>query len=217
LAPRRFESFSGFDMRIVLATNNQSKLNELSALLHSWSVQVLPLSAFTTQSPAETGLSFIENAILKARFAAQASGLPAVADDSGLEVDALQGAPGIYSARYAGAGASDEENLRKLLSDLSNINATVRTARYQCALAYMRDPHDPSPLVCQSSWRGSIRLRAEGSGGFGYDPIFEIEGLALTAAQLPPQEKNRISHRGQALQCLMKLLQSEGALLPRPS
>ncbi len=206
-------------MQIVLATNNQGKLSELSVLLQSWSVEVLPLSAYTAQAPEETGLSFVENAILKARFAAQASGLPAIADDSGLEVDALNGAPGIYSARYARYGASDEENLRKLLSELSGVNAPLplRTARYQCALVYMRSAHDPSPLICQRSWRGSIRTRPEGTGGFGYDPIFEPEGRPMTAAQLPPEEKNRISHRGQALQCLMKRLRSEGILPTAPS
>ena len=204
-------------MRIALATNNQGKISELTSLLKLWSIEVVPLRAYTERAPAETGSSFVENAILKARFAAQASGLPAIADDSGLQVDALNGAPGIYSARYAGLGASDEENLQKLLAELSGVNAPLRTARYQCALVYMRSADDSSPLICQSSWRGSIRTQPQGTGGFGYDPIFEIEGgQAITAAQLSPEEKNRISHRGQALQCLMKLLRSEGIVRTSP-
>ncbi len=162
----------------------------------------------TSRSAAadETGLSFVENAILKARFAAEASGLPAIADDSGLEVDALHGAPGIYSARYAGEPADDEANNRKLLRELENVADAGRTARYRCAMAYLRWPHDPAPIVCQASWDGRIGRVPRGSGGFGYDPLFVVEGSSRTAAEFDPAEKNRVSHRGLALRALVAAL-----------
>lgn len=190
-------------MRIVLATSNRGKLQELQALLAPLHFEVLPQSQFTSESVEETGLSFVENAILKARHAARVSGLPAIADDSGIEVDALRGAPGIYSARYAGAAANDQQNLEKLLEELRG--ETRRTARYQCALAFMRWEADPSPLVCQASWEGRIIDQPRGSGGFGYDPIFEVEP-GVTAAQLPAHEKNVRSHRGKALRLLVEQL-----------
>jgi len=193
-------------MRLVLATGNAGKLKELRELLAPPAFDVLPQSQFTSSSVAETGSSFVENAILKARHAAEASGLPAVADDSGLEVDALGGAPGIYSARYAGEGASDEANLRKLLDTLASMPAAERTARYQCALVFMRTPRDPSPLICQASWEGRIVDAPRGSGGFGYDPVFELHDRAVTAAELPAAEKNRLSHRGKALRGLVAQL-----------
>lgn len=194
-------------MRLVLATKNAGKLSELQALLGSLGIEVLPQSQFTKVAAEETGLSFVENAILKARHAARASGLPAIADDSGIEVDALRGAPGIYSARYAGAGASDQANLDKLLLDLRQVPAAQRTARYRCALAFMRWDLDPSPLVCQASWEGRIIDTPRGAGGFGYDPIFELaEGV--TAAELPAREKNQRSHRGQALRLLVEQLKA---------
>jgi XTP/dITP diphosphohydrolase len=168
---------------------------------------MVSLSNFTNVSPAETGLSFVENAILKARHAAKISQLSAIADDSGIEVDALQGAPGIYSARFAGEGASDQANLEKLLADLRDVPLANRTARYQCALAYMRSDRDPSPLVVQASWEGHIIDTPRGSGGFGYDPIFELE-TGLTAAELSPIEKNQCSHRGQALRLLVERLRN---------
>lgn len=189
-------------MRLVLATGNRSKLQELQALLAPLDIEVLPQSQFTSVAAEETGLSFVENAILKARHAARASGLPAIADDSGIEVDALRGAPGIYSARYAGPQASDRENLDKLLHELREVPVSQRTARYRCALAFMRCDTDASPLVCQASWEGRIIDAPRGSGGFGYDPIFEVDP-GVTAAELSPEDKNRRSHRGKALRLLV--------------
>lgn len=194
-------------MRVVLATNNPGKLQELQALLTPLAFEVLPLAAFTDVAVDESGLSFVENAILKARHAAAAAGLPAIADDSGLEVDALHGAPGIYSARYAGDDASDTDNLTKLLAALRDVPAARRTARYRCALAYMRWDRDPAPLICQASWEGRIIDEPRGSGGFGYDPVFELD-RGVTVAQLPAEEKNRLSHRGRALQALVAQLKS---------
>lgn len=199
-------------MRLVLATGNRSKLRELAELLAPWRVEVLPQSAFTAENVAETGLTFIENAILKARHAARCSGLPAVADDSGIEVDALGGRPGIHSARYAGEGATDAENLHKLLDELKDVPDERRTARYRCALVYMRSALDPAPLVCQASWEGVLLRQPRGEGGFGYDPIFRLRSETRTAAELPAAEKNRLSHRGQALQQLVRELIGRGDL-----
>ena len=196
-------------MRLVIATGNAGKLKELRELLAPPAFDVLPQSQFTSVSVDETGLSFIENAILKARHAAEASGLPAIADDSGLEVDVLDGAPGIYSARYAGEGASDEANLRKLLATLKDVPLAQRTARYQCALVFMRSARDPSPLICQASWEGRIIDTPRGSGGFGYDPIFELLDRAVTVAELPAAEKNLLSHRGKALRGLVAQLREK--------
>ena len=196
-------------MRVVLATGNPGKLQELQAMLEPLGIEVVPLLQFTRAAVAETGLTFIENAIIKARHAAQLARLPAIADDSGLEVDALQGGPGIYSARYAGEHASDDENLRKLLAALSGRKNAERTARYCCALAYMRWEHDPFPLISQASWEGRITEAPRGSGGFGYDPIFELPQRSVTVAELPAAEKNQLSHRGQALRGLVAQLQRE--------
>jgi XTP/dITP diphosphohydrolase len=193
-------------MRLVLATNNAGKLREFRALLAPLGFEVEPLAKFTNVNADETGLSFIENAILKARHASRAANLPAIADDSGIEVDALRGAPGIYSARYAGAGASDQQNLDKLLADLRDVPPEQRTARYQCALAFMRWDTDPSPLVCQASWEGRVIDTPRGTGGFGYDPVFELPERGKTAAELAPEEKNQISHRGKALRELVARL-----------
>lgn len=201
-------------MRLVLATGNPAKLRELEQLLSSWKVEVLPQSVFTKTGAIESGLSFVENAILKARHAAEVSGLPAVADDSGLEVDVLQGSPGIYSARYAGPEASDAENLAKLLQDLDNIPDALRTARYRCALVYLRFALDPAPLICQTSWEGSILRQPRGTGGFGYDPVFAVAGMDVTAAELTAAEKNQISHRGQALRMLKGELEAAHVLRP---
>lgn len=204
-------------MRLVLATNNSGKIDELQALLAPLDIEVLRQSQFTQVAAEETGLSFVENAILKARHAARAAGLPAIADDSGIEVDALRGAPGIYSARYAGAAASDQDNLEKLLRELRDVPPAQRTARYRCALAFMRWDLDPSPLVCQASWEGRIIDTPRGHGGFGYDPIFEIG--AVTVAEMPATEKNLRSHRGQALRLLVEQMQREltthGTVQPR--
>ena len=193
-------------MRVVLATGNVGKLRELQALLLPRGIEVVAQSAFTSVSAEETGLSFVENAILKARHAAHASGLPAIADDSGIEVDALHGAPGIHSARYAGAGASDHDNLVKLLNELRAVPESRRGARYRCALAFMRWDLDPAPIVCQASWEGRLIDTPRGNGGFGYDPIFELADRGLTAAELSPLEKNLISHRAVALRELLEKL-----------
>lgn len=200
--------------RIVLATTNVAKLRELGALLSPWHVEVLAQSAFTQDSVPETGLTFVENAILKARHAAARSGLPAVADDSGIEVDALQGRPGIYSARYAGPGATDADNLQRLLAELVGVPPDNRAARYRCALAYLRFETDPAPIICQASWEGWIRTEPRGSGGFGYDPIFQVAGRDVTAAELSADEKNQLSHRGKALHMLVRDLEASG-ILPR--
>jgi XTP/dITP diphosphohydrolase len=196
-------------MRVVLATSNPAKLRELQELLAPLDFEVQPQSLYTDRSADETGLSFVENAILKARHAAAASGLPAIADDSGLEVDVLDQAPGIYSARYAGPDASDQENLQKLLREVRGYAPAQRTARYRCSLAFMRSAHDPSPVICQASWEGRIIDAPRGTGGFGYDPVFELPDRGLTAAELPAAEKHRLSHRGQALRALVAVLAGE--------
>ena len=175
-------------------------------MLEPLAIEVVPLSQFTRTPIPETGLTFVENAIIKARHAAHLAKLPAIADDSGLEVDALQGAPGIYSARYAGEHASDEDNLRKLLAVLSGRKAAERTARYCCALVYMRWDNDPFPLISQASWEGRITEAPRGSGGFGYDPIFELSQRSVTVAELPAAEKIQLSHRGKALRGLVAQL-----------
>jgi XTP/dITP diphosphohydrolase len=196
-------------MRVVLATGNRGKLEELRAMLEPLAIEVVPLSEFTRTAVAETGLTFVENAIIKARYAAELARMPAIADDSGLEVDALQGAPGIYSARYAGEQASDEDNLRKLLAVLEGRPASERTGRYCCALVYMRWAHDPFPLISQASWEGRIATAPRGRGGFGYDPIFELPPRDITVAELPAAAKNELSHRGQALRGLVAQLRKE--------
>lgn len=199
-------------MRVVLATNNAGKLRELQALLEGLHIEVLPKSQFTREEVEETGDTFAANALLKARHAAAASGLPAIADDSGIEVDALQGAPGIYSARYAGAQASDADNLYKLLDALHGVPAAQRTARYRCVLVFARSATDAHPIICEATWEGRITDSPRGEGGFGYDPIFWLDGYDATAAEIPAAEKNRISHRGQALQLLLDALRTHGVL-----
>jgi XTP/dITP diphosphohydrolase len=196
--------------RLVLATGNAGKLREMRAILAPWGVDVRPQSEFTSASAEETGLSFVENAILKARFAAEASGLPAIADDSGLEVDALHGAPGIYSARHAGPGAGDAANNARLLADLEAVPDHARTARYRCAMVFVRWPLDPSPIVRQARWEGRIARVPRGAGGFGYDPLFLVGDGAIMAAELEPAHKNEVSHRGQALRALVAALTEPG-------
>jgi len=191
------------DMRVVLATHNAGKVREMQALLHSRGIEVVALASFTQAAAEETGLSFVENAILKARHAAKASGLPSIADDSGIEVDALDGDPGIYSARFARVDATDQEYLEKLLFELRDVPLESRTARYRCALVFMRWDLDPAPLVCQASWEGRVIDQPRGINGFGYDPVFELPERGLTAAELTPLEKNLISHRAQALRQLL--------------
>ena len=196
-------------MRVVLATGNPGKLHELRAMLEPLAIEVVPLSQFTREAVPETGLTFVENAIIKARHAAQLAQMPAIADDSGLEVDALHGAPGVYSARYAGEKATDDENLRKLLATLAGRKSAERGARYCCALVFMRWEHDPFPLISQASWEGRIAEAPRGSGGFGYDPIFQLPQRGITVAELPAAEKNQLSHRGQALRGLVAQLKQE--------
>ena len=196
--------------RLVLATGNAGKLREMRAILAPWHVDVLPQSDFTAASAEETGLSFVENAIVKARFAAQSSGLPAIADDSGLEVDALHGAPGIYSARYAGPGADDAANNARLLCELDPVPDAERTARYRCAMVFMRWPLDPAPIVRQASWEGCIARLPRGTGGFGYDPLFMVGDGGVMAAELEAAHKNSISHRGKALRALVAALTEPG-------
>lgn len=194
--------------QIVLASGNRGKLAELAALLAPLGAQVLPLSQFTSESAEECGETFVENALLKARHASAISGLPAIADDSGLEVDALCGAPGVRSARYAGVGASDEANNRKLLQALDNVADAHRTARFRCVLALVRAADDPNPVVADAAWEGRILRQPVGERGFGYDPLFQPHGLGVSSAQLSTQEKNRISHRGLASVRLLQMLQA---------
>lgn len=192
--------------KVVLASGNKGKVREINALLSGLDIEVLPQSDFDVPEVEETGLTFVENAIIKARNAAKHSGLPALADDSGLEVDALLGAPGIYSARYAGAGAGDEANLEKLLLELEDVADGERSGRFQCLMVLLEHELDPTPLICQGSWEGEITRVPAGDNGFGYDPVFYVPEQACTAAQLEPAVKNRLSHRGQALQCLLQAL-----------
>ncbi|ALU44215.1 RdgB/HAM1 family non-canonical purine NTP pyrophosphatase [Pseudoalteromonas rubra] len=187
--------------QIVLATGNQGKVAELGSMLKDLNIEILPQSQFNVSEVAETGTTFVENAIIKARHAAKVTGLPAIADDSGLEVDALQGAPGVYSARYAGADANDQDNIDKLLATMSG--ETLRTARFWCVLVYMRHADDPTPVICQASWEGRITEDQRGLQGFGYDPVFWVEATQCTSAQLSKAQKNALSHRGQALQQLL--------------
>ncbi|HSG12109.1 MAG TPA: XTP/dITP diphosphatase [Gammaproteobacteria bacterium] len=193
---------------IVLASSNKGKVREFNQLLAALDITVRPQGEFNVEDAEETGLTFVENAILKARNAAQHTGLPAIADDSGLEVDALNGAPGIYSARYARAGASDQANLEKLLADLHGIPEADRTARFQCLLVYMRHANDPTPLICQGTWEGRILTAPRGENGFGYDPVFFVPTHDCSSAELPADVKNSLSHRGQALQALVSALQA---------
>jgi len=194
--------------RIVLASNNAGKVREINQLLSVDEIQVIPQREFDIPDADETGLTFVENAILKARQAARLSGLPAIADDSGLEVDALKGAPGIYSARYAGPGCSDRDNNRKLLEQLEGVPEARRSARFQCLMVYMRHAGDPTPIICQGTWEGVILTQPRGDNGFGYDPLFWVPGQNCSSAELGAEEKNRLSHRGQALRKLLQALSS---------
>lgn len=192
--------------KVVLASGNRGKLREINQILGELGMEVVPQSDFEVPDVEETGLSFVENAILKARHASLLTGLPAIADDSGLEVDALSGAPGIYSARFAGVDASDAENLQKLLEDLKGVPEAERSARFQCLTVFMAHAQDPTPLICQGSWEGRILFAPQGENGFGYDPVFYVPGENCAAAELPPETKNRLSHRGQALAKLLAAL-----------
>ncbi|MFQ5642509.1 MAG: XTP/dITP diphosphatase [Thiogranum sp.] len=197
--------------RIVLASNNAGKVREFNQLLAGSEFEIIPQSEFQVEEVEETGLTFVENALLKARNAAQHTGLPAIADDSGLEVDALNGAPGIYSARYAGAGASDRQNLEKLLDALKGVSEENRSARFQCLMVYMRHPQDPTPMIFQGTWEGRILHAPQGDNGFGYDPVFYVPEQQCASAELPSDLKNSLSHRGQALRRLIAVLRGQYA------
>lgn len=191
---------------IVLASDNAGKVREINQVLADLGLVVAPQSEFGVPSAEETGLTFVENAILKARNAAQRTGHPAIADDSGLEVDALGGAPGVRSARYAGLEATDRANLEKLLAALGDVPETKRTARFQCVMVYLRRPDDPTPIIASGTWEGLIASAPRGTNGFGYDPVFVVPGRGCTSAELSSDEKNRLSHRGQALRALVAAL-----------
>jgi XTP/dITP diphosphohydrolase len=185
--------------QLVLASGNPGKLRELSAILDDLGYQLTAQSEFKVEEVAETGTTFVENAIIKARHAASQTGLAALADDSGIEVDALNGAPGVYSARFSGPGASDAANNALLVEKLRAVPAAERSARYRAVIVLMRHAADPSPLICEGSWEGLIQLQPAGDGGFGYDPYFFLPELGCTSAELSAAEKNRLSHRGKAL------------------
>jgi len=200
-------------MRVVLATGNPGKLRELQALLGGRDIDLVTQAELGIDAAAETGLTFVENAILKARHAAACSGLAAIADDSGIEVDALGGRPGVHSARYAG-GAGDSANNSRLLTELAGVPQEKRTARFRCVLVLLRSAEDASPLICDGVWEGRIAEAAAGDNGFGYDPLFLVGDLGLTAAQLSPELKNQLSHRGQALRKLVAAI-DRSSLGPR--
>lgn len=197
---------------IVLASNNAGKVKELSRLFADNHIHIVSQKHYCVSDADETGLSFIENAIIKARHACHHTGLPAIADDSGLAVDALQGAPGIYSARYAGEHGNDAANNQKLLESLQGIPTEKRTGRFICALAFLEHENDPTPIVCQASWEGRIMDSEAGNHGFGYDPLFWVEEKQCSSAELPPEIKNQISHRAKALQLLLSALRERGYL-----
>jgi len=195
-------------VRVVLASGNSGKLRELGSLLAPFGFDLVAQSTLGIETPAETGETFVQNALLKARHAAAITRLPALADDSGIEVDALGGRPGIYSARYAGEGASDQANLRKMLDEMRDVPAPQRTARYQCVIAFVTTAEDPAPILASGTWEGTLLGEPRGLAGFGYDPIFVPRGFDRTAAELAPGDKNSLSHRGQALRALVAQLQN---------
>ncbi|MDA0687197.1 MAG: RdgB/HAM1 family non-canonical purine NTP pyrophosphatase [Proteobacteria bacterium] len=192
--------------RVVLASGNKGKLVELQTILAEKDVELVPQSELGVGSVPETGLSFVENALIKARHAAKETGLPALADDSGIEVDALNGEPGIYSARYAGVEGdlADAANNAKLLAELEQVPEAERTARFQCVIVYMRHDKDPMPLICQGTWEGRILFEEQGENGFGYDHLFYVPEYGCASAELSPEIKNGLSHRGQALRALLE-------------
>jgi XTP/dITP diphosphohydrolase len=194
------------DRRVILASSNAGKLAELTALLAPLDFDLTPQQQFGIESPPETGATFLDNALLKARHAARRRALPAIADDSGIEVDALGKAPGVRSARFAGKDGADEENLKKLLTQMRDVPVAERSARYRCVIAFVRNADDEDPIIAQGSWEGSIAEAARGAGGFGYDPIFVPAGDVRTAAELAPAEKNAVSHRALALRALVAQL-----------
>lgn len=193
--------------KLVLATGNQGKVREMSDLLSEFGFEVFSQSEFNVSEVAETGTTFIENAIIKARHAAKETGLPAIADDSGLEVDYLKGAPGIYSARFAGEKASDQQNLEKLLHEMTDVPDAQRSARFHCVLVLMRHENDPTPIVCHGKWEGYILKEAHGENGFGYDPVFWVPEDQCASAELESARKKQLSHRGKALKALFAALE----------
>ncbi|SEA18379.1 MAG: RdgB/HAM1 family non-canonical purine NTP pyrophosphatase [Candidatus Thiothrix putei] len=196
--------------RIVLASGNAGKLREFNAMLADLGIEFVRQSEFGVQDADETGLTFVENALIKARNAAQHTGMPAMADDSGIVVDALGGAPGLYSARYAGEHGDDAANNAKLLQALQDVPDAQRTARFYCCIVYLRHAEDQLPIIAEASWEGRILHSLSGANGFGYDPLFYVPTHGCSSAELPPEEKNRISHRGQALRKLHELLEKAG-------
>jgi XTP/dITP diphosphohydrolase len=193
-------------MKIIFASNNAGKILELTALLKPFNMEIIPSSSLNVSEIAETGLTFVENTLIKARHACQETGLPVIADDSGLEVFALHGAPGIYSARFAGEKATSSDNIKKLLSELKDVPDTHRHARFYCALVFMQYAFDPTPLICEAEWKGMILTQPAGKQGFGYDPIFYDYEEKCSASELTLEKKNLISHRAKALQLLLKKL-----------
>lgn len=198
--------------KFVLASGNKGKLKEFTEIFSAYGVEVLPQSQFDVEEVPETGTTFVENAIIKARHAAEVTGLAAIADDSGLEVDLLDGAPGIYSARYGGENAGEKDNYIKLL-DVLKTSLDGRTARFQCVLVYMRHAKDPTPIIAQASWEGKIACEASGDNGHGYDPIFIPNEHNCSAAELDSEEKNRLSHRGKAMKLLIDAMKQKGMII----
>jgi XTP/dITP diphosphohydrolase len=194
--------------KLVIASNNPGKLREIERILSPLGLEVLPQSVFNIPEAEEPYCTFIENCLAKARHASEHSGLPALADDSGICVDALNGAPGVYSARFAGEPKSDERNNQKLIESLAH--ETNRKAHYYCVIVLVRHPHDPQPLIAEGSWKGEIISEPRGSGGFGYDPYFLVPELGKTGAELPMDIKNGLSHRGKALAALVEKLGASG-------
>ena len=205
------------NQRIVLATGNRGKVEEMQSILAPFGLQVVPQSEFGVPEADETGLTFVENAIIKARNAAAHTGLPAIADDSGLEVDFLKGVPGIYSSRFAGITAHSSDNVAKLLADMKEVPDSERTARFQCLMVFIRHDRDPTPIICQGTWEGAILHAAQGDGGFGYDPVFYVPTHNCASAELSAELKNQLSHRGQALRKLAEVLKNNVGWAPPTS
>ncbi len=192
--------------KVVLATGNQGKVREINQILHGLDYQVIPQTEFNVTEAVEDGLTFVENALKKARHAAAATGMAAIADDSGIAVDALNGRPGIYSARYAGEDAGDHDNCQLLLQEMEAVVTPQRTARFHCVMVYLKHAEDPTPIICHGVWEGAITQAPQGENGFGYDPVFWVAEHQCTAAELSREQKNSLSHRGKALKQLVDAL-----------
>ena len=203
-------------MKVVFASGNAGKVREVSQMLAPLAWEVVPQTALFSEEAEETGLTFVENALIKARFACEKTGLPAIGDDSGLEVAALGGAPGIYSSRFAGPGATDSSNIDKLLDALRDVSEGQRQASFYCAMVFLRHAEDPTPVIALGRWNGEILTAPRGEQGFGYDPVFYVPEKGCSAAELAPEEKHRLSHRAQALHQLVEQIQALQAqgLLP---